>query len=303
MIFVSVYGGYVNFFFEEISFYREDQNRIPVLQVLFSAIGLLSAALIAILIEYRVRTSKDRREQTAEILRLSENFFDKDYYAKVIAPSWEIVLKWTNWTGESGHDYRRSVVGGSYLYNDSAAFRKFDGETNANTIEYSNYVRFHPHFLQYDALDSSGKSNIIDELSEHMILTITIKFWCHVAILNEEGIVSERDTIIFFKDFYRHYHNFFRQYVITTEFIIKAKENNAEKIDKIERLALEKLNILDEKIFCFKSEDITSYNQDVRQSAKIADGIWKSHQRVMREKHNVDVTSYNFENLIHEYLA
>ncbi|WP_341645369.1 hypothetical protein [Thauera sp. SDU_THAU2] len=169
----------------------------PLLQVLAMAL----TAVIAIWIGKNVQLSieKNRRKDelsrevnrketdaTRELVRLSEQMFDMQFYIKITAPMWEVAYKWMYWEGHGGDEYRAQVLCG-----DLSIEKGFFSDPVEAVGPVGNVIRFIPHYLPYDQVGVKHNASQINELSEHMVLMTWKRFWVHLNFLIEEKIINE----------------------------------------------------------------------------------------------------------------
>lgn len=164
------------------------------------------------------RTRAERKRQTIE---LSHKLFDKDFYIYISAPAWELAVKWLYWTGEQGHEYRRQVCGGMFLY----SYPTFKTPNEANKAQYQNMIRFRHHFLPYDAAPNGyvQQPDLITQLSEHQVLGIWLQFWTHLHILLQAELVDEDLCRTLFREWYGSWLKFMIQFRMTGQLLAGAR--------------------------------------------------------------------------------
>ena len=185
-------------------------------------VATLVVAIYASLVFPRIfeeqRAIAERKRQTIE---LSHKLFDKEFYTFISAPAWELAVKWLYWSGEKGDEYRRQVCGGFFLY----SYPEFQEPTEANEAQYQSLIRFHHHFLPYDAnpKDYTNKSDLINQLSEHQVLTIWLQFWIHLHALLQAELVDEDLCRTLFREWYGSWLKFMIQFRVTGQLLSGAQ--------------------------------------------------------------------------------
>ena len=204
-----------------------------MLQAFMAAATLLAVLLASVFLDRQSKQRqaledkareerRERDEQARAALRLSEIMYDHQFYIKVVAPSWEIASKWMYWEGAAGDRYRQDVAAGMFLER-ADALRKFASAEAAHQLRFQNVIRFQPHYHPYD-FPHPGQSR--SELSEHMVLVIWIRFWCHVCWLHDEGMVSPEMVRSLFQDWYSSWRPFMMQLRFVGEVLVKTPGYN-----------------------------------------------------------------------------
>jgi hypothetical protein len=244
------------------------------------AFGTLLVAIGAtILLPKRIETDRQRAERTQTTIALSRLLYDRGFYADIVAPAWEIAVKWQYWTGQQGVEYRQQVAGPAFLsLGENEKYKEFSNKDYANAKRYQNLIRFHPHLLPYD-WPWPGQS--FHQLSEHMVLVVWIRFWCQLQILAQQKLIDNDTVRKLFSEFYSWWCPFFREYRYVGRFLLEKVQPPAPE-KQLELDILLQLENLEEILYKDFGGDKDYYNThvDKRNSAQTkGEAIWERHEQ------------------------
>lgn len=173
-----------------------------VLGPALSTVALLVVAYTSVRVPQELEEQRAATERVKTLLGLSQMLYDRQFYIYIVAPVWEIRLKWTRWAGPRGEDFKAQVIASYFVELGTT----FNSPEQARELPYLNKIRFDNHFMPADwQQDSSAvprDSHAFNQLSEHQALTIWIRFWCNIATLLEERLIEEEHVRNMFSDFY-----------------------------------------------------------------------------------------------------
>ncbi len=169
-------------------FFGANGSLLGLLTILLGAFSILHAY-----ISYRTKISLDTRNRTTHLF---EELYSVDGYSTVVAPVFNIMLKWYGLPEPAKSEYKKIVMLGWVGYQ-SVPDIKIGLFCEHDDIELS---KFH-----YKVRKEAG------EISEHEALTAFLYFWSKLDLMITNKVIDKKLTKSLFTKQYNYYRSFIKE--------------------------------------------------------------------------------------------